>query len=597
MNKSERKVIQKVYSYFLPEGWRLHKGYFVVRCIQMLLSSVTPFLSIYFLPAIIAELMGNKDVNRLFFLAAALVILEFVVSIFNAICRTSVERYGQKFTNHFNTVLSKRIMELDFQMTEDKKALDQLELARNGMSWYSGGMNGLMDSLFGMLSGFLTLLGVVVIILTKAPIVLLISVVVVLLTAVINAKLNLIEQEFYKKLAKINRVFGYLGWNLADFRYGKDIRLYEAKDMMVGKWSRFTDDLYRENTQTANKQLPMQLYKVGVNILHDVAIYFYLGVMAIFGKITIAACIQMITSATTFTNSLNSITSSYQDMVKKSNYANEFVKFMDYPGAMPKGTKPVKEGKHIFEFRGVSFSYPGSEVQVLKKVNLTIHEGEHLSVVGLNGAGKTTLVKLLCRLYDPVEGEILMDGTNIQEYEYEAYMKVFAPVFQDFKLFAFTIKENLLLKDDISKEEEMAADQTLQRIGMSEKVASFPNGLDTVLFKFFEKDGIEPSGGEQQKLAISRALYKDAPVVILDEPTAALDPIAEYEIYRQFENLVNGKTAIYISHRLSSCQFCDRIAVFSEGSVKEYGTHEELVKLSGGIYAQMFEAQAQYYVS
>ncbi len=597
MNKSDQNVIKKVYGYFLPEGFRLHKGYFGARCIQMLLSAIAPFLSIYFLPAIIEELMGEQNVKRLFILATSLVILEFALGILNGIFRTIVERYGQKFENHFNMVLSKRIMELDFQKTEDKKALDQLELARNGMSWYSGGMNGLMDPFFGMISSLITLLGVAILILTKAPVVLLISAVVVLVTAVINAKSNRIEQEGYKKLAKINRIFGYLGWSLVDFRYGKDIRLYEAKDMMIGKWRQFTNEWHCENTKIANKQLPLQLSKVGVNILHDVAIYFYLGFMAILGKITLATCIQMITSASTFTNSLNSIMTSYLDMVKKTNYANEFVKFMEYPCAMQNGTKSVKDGGHVFEFRNVSFSYPGSQVQVLKNVNLTIQEGEHLSVVGLNGAGKTTLVKLLCRLYDPTEGEILMDGMNIQEYDYQAYMKVFAPVFQDFKLFAFTIKENLLLKDDISKEEELVAEQTLHRIGMSEKIGSFPKQMDTVLFKLFEKEGIEPSGGEQQKLAIARALYKDSPVVILDEPTAALDPIAEYEIYRQFENLVNGKTAIYISHRLSSCQFCDRIAVFSEGCVKEYGTHEELAKMSGGIYAQMFEAQAQYYVS
>ena len=174
-------------------------------------------------------------------------------------------------------------------------------------------------------------------------------------------------------------------------------------------------------------------------------------------------------------------------------------------------------------------------------------------------------------------------------------MQVFAPVFQDFKLFAFSIKENLLLKETVAEEE--AVRDTLEKIGMLQRVESFKNGIDTVLFMQFDETGIEPSGGEQQKLAIARALIKDAPVVILDEPTAALDPIAEYEIYKHFEDLVKGKTAIYISHRLSSCQFCDKIAVFSEGCVKEYGTHRELVNLENGIYAEMFAAQAQYYVS
>ena len=599
MKKTDH-VIRNVYAYFLTEGWKTHKGFFAVRSIKMLLQSLTPFLSIYFIPAIIAELMGEKRADRLIGLAAALVLLEFVLSVLLGTFNNLIERYGQKFENHFQMILSRRIMELDFQMTEDKKALDQLELAKNGMSLYSGGMNGLMEPFFSFLSNLITLLGVVVLLIVNAPIVLVIAAVIVAAATLINGKLNQIEQEGYRRLSKINRIFGYLGWSLVDFRYGKDIRLYGSKEMMVEKWQCFTRDWNRENVEIANRQLPLQLLRDGTQILHDIAVYFYLGVLAILGKITIATCIQMVNAAGTFTGSLRNMVFCYQDILKRANYANEFVKFMDYPPAMPKGTLDVKEGKHIFEFRNLSFIYPGSEVQVLKNVNLTIREGEHLSVVGLNGAGKTTLVKLMCRLYDPTEGEILMDGINIKEYDYQQYMQVFAPVFQDFKLFAFKIRENLLLKDSEEMDpvtDEALARGTLRKIGMEEKVDSFKNGLDTVLFKQFDEEGIEPSGGEQQKLAIARALVKDAPVVILDEPTAALDPVAEYEIYKHFEELVKGKTAIYISHRLSSCQFCDHIAVFSEGGVKEYGTHEELVDLPGGVYAEMFAAQAQYYVS
>lgn len=598
--KKHENVIRNVYRFFLSEGWKKHKAYFAVQAGKMFIQSAWPFTTILFLPAIIAELMGNKNPNRLIMLAASIVILEFVFAILNGTFVNLVERYGQSFENHFKMILSKRIMELDFQLTENKKALDQLELAKNGMSWYSGGMNGLMEPFFSFLSCLFTMLGVVVLLIVNAPIVLLIAVVIVTASTLVNRKLNEIEQEGYRKLSKINRIFGYLGWGLVDFRYGKDIRLYGSKDMMVKKWQRFTEDWNRENVEIANKQLPLQLLRDGIQILQDIVIYFYLGALAIMGKITVATCIQMVNAASTFTGSLRGMVFCYQEMQKKANYANEFVKFMDYPPAMPKGSADVKEGMHVFEFCNLSFSYPGSNVQVLKNVNLTIHEGEHLSVVGLNGAGKTTLVKLLCRLYDPTEGEIRMDGINIKEYDYEQYMSIFAPVFQDFKLFSFSIKENLLLKDredmDPATDDDLIA-KTLRKIGMEEKVSSFKNGMDTVLFKQFDEEGIEPSGGEQQKLAIARALIKDAPVVILDEPTAALDPIAEYEIYKHFEELVKGKTAIYISHRLSSCQFCDRIAVFSEGYVKEYGTHEELVHKQDGIYAEMFAAQAQYYVS
>lgn len=594
---SNKEVLKKVYRYFLGEAWNTHKGYFFARIARMIVSSLTPFISIFFLPAIVAELMGEQRADVLVQLAVTMIVLDFVAGIVNAVLGNIIDRYGMKFENHFNVILSRRIMELDFQMTEDKKALDQLELAKNGMTWYSGGLNGLMEPLFNMISCVITLAGVIVLIVTQAPIVLLIAAAVVAVQAILNAKTNKIEQEGYARLSKINRIFGYLGWSLVDIRYGKDIRLYEAKDMMVEKWGRFTEDFNAENESIIDRQMPYRLGGVACGATHDAAIYFYLGVLAIFGKISIATCTQMVNAANVFTGSLNRIMFCYLDMVKRANYANEFVKFMDYPPAMQKGDRKVKDGMHVFEFCNVSFAYPGSNVEVLKNVNLTIREGEHLSVVGLNGAGKTTMIKLLCRLYDPTGGEIRMDGIDIREYDYQEYMKAFAPVFQDFKLFAFSVQENLLLKDNLDTADVQIAENTLKKVGMDEKVRSFANGMETTLFKQFDKDGIEPSGGEQQKLAIARALIKDAPVVILDEPTAALDPIAEYEIYRQFEDLVKGKTAIYISHRLSSCQFCDKIAVFSEGNVKEYGTHSELVGKKDGIYAEMFAAQAQYYVA
>lgn len=305
----------------------------------------------------------------------------------------------------------------------------------------------------------------------------------------------------------------------------------------------------------------------------------------------------MLSAGGTLHSSLQAVILGLQDIAKRSSYMYEIIKFMDYPPAMEKGDRKIgniSDG-HVIEFRHVSFRYPHTENYVLNDVSLTLKAGEKLSVVGLNGAGKTTFIKLLCRLYDADSGEILLDGVNIKDYDYDEYMKLFSVVFQDFRLLAFSAKDNILLgKEDENGDENV--DRLFEKTGILKKIDSLPKGRDTMMFKQFDKEGVELSGGEQQKMAIARALYKDAPVIILDEPTAALDPVAEYEIYRQFDSLVNGKTAVYISHRLSSCKFCDNIAVFSEGTVKEYGTHSELVHKPDGIYAEMFKAQAQYYV-
>ena len=592
--KRQENVILKIYKYFLPTAWKRYKIYFIVRFLKLVVMTVMPFINIMVMPLIVDEMLTTRSAEKIFNYVVFILASEFVLNLLNGILGNVLERYTVKFENYYKTLLSARIMELDFQLTEDKKALDQMELAKNGMTWYSGGLNGIVEPLFNMASALFTVIGVVIIVATQAPILIVITTAILVLSGMINNKLNQIEQKQYAELSKTNRVFGYLGWELTDFRYGKDIRLYGAKEMMVDKWNHFTDIMVGNWKTLADKQLPLNLLMTITDVVRDFGTYFYLGVLAITGKISIGVATQMFTAAGTFYGSMRNLVWNFQELNKRANYANEYVKFMDYPAAIQKGDKHVAPGPHTFEFKDVSFSYPGADVEVLRNINLTLTPGEHLSVVGLNGAGKTTLVKLLCRLYDPTKGVILMDGVDIKEYDYEEYMTVFAPVFQDFKLFAFTMKENILME----KSEDAAQDVTtvLERVGLKEKLSTLSQGADTVVYKHFDKDGIEPSGGEQQKLAIARALYKNAPVVILDEPTAALDPMAEYDIYRQFDTLVHEKTAIYISHRLSSCQFCDKIAVFSEKELKEYGTHAELVNKPDGVYAKMFAAQAQYYV-
>lgn len=592
--KKNENVILKIYKYFLPTAWKQYKIYFIVRFLRLVVMTVMPFVNIMIMPLIVDEMLTTRSAEKIFKYVVFILASEFVLNLLNGILGNVLERYTVKFENYYKTLLSARIMELDFQLTEDKKALDQMELAKNGMTWYSGGLNGIVEPLFNMASALFTVVGVVIIVATQAPILILITTAILVLSGLINNKLNLIEQKQYAELSKTNRVFGYLGWELTDFRYGKDIRLYGAKDMMVDKWNHFTDIMIGNWKTLADKQLPLNLLMTATDIIRDFGTYFYLGVLAITGKITIGIATQMFTAAGTFYGSMRNLVWNFQELTKRANYANEYVKFMDYPAAIQKGDKHVTPGPHTFEFRDVSFSYPGADVEVLRNINLTLTPGERLSVVGLNGAGKTTLVKLLCRLYDPTKGVILMDGVDIKEYDYEEYMTVFAPVFQDFKLLAFTMKENILMEK--SEEETQDVSTVLERVGLEEKLSTLSKGVDTVVYKHFDKDGIEPSGGEQQKLAIARALYKNAPVVILDEPTAALDPMAEYDIYRQFDTLVHEKTAIYISHRLSSCQFCDKIAVFSEKELKEYGTHAELVNKPDGVYAKMFAAQAQYYI-
>ena len=277
--------------------------------------------------------------------------------------------------------------------------------------------------------------------------------------------------------------------------------------------------------------------------------------------------------------------------------------YLDIPNRKEEGTLSVDVdavcngrdevyGDFEIEFCNVSFRYPGAKEYSLRNLSLKFKLGKRLAIVGKNGSGKSTFIKLLCRLYDPTEGEIRLNGVDIREYDYEEYLRIFSVVFQDFKLFSFPLGQNVATAMEYDKEK---AEQCLVKAGLSQRLESMPKGLDTALYKDFESEGVEISGGEAQKVALARALYKDAPVVVLDEPTAALDPIAEAEIYTKFNELVGKKTAIYISHRLSSCKFCDEIAVFEDGTVVQRGRHEELLKETDGLYHALWTAQAQYY--
>lgn len=591
-----KKIIAVIRTLF-PTAARRYPMFFGMEGLKTLISILQPFLGILVTPLLVDELCNARSVERIVQYVAIIVVGECLLQTAASWLDTVLQKYQQRLDNYFAMQLGMHSMGLDFQLTEDKKALDQLEKAKTGMAWYSGGVYGIAEQVFMFFGNCFKIGGFVTLIVVNAPVLLAVILVYALIGLFITNKCNKIELAAYGSLSKLNRLFSYFGWEIVDFRYGKDIRLYQARKLMLHKWKMNTDASIGVWRQQGDSAYPYQMLRSAADVVRQLITYAYVGILAIRKVFSIGIFTQMIETAGALDATLGGLTWNITELIKRCNYAYEYVLFMEYPEAIPKGTAQVEKKQHRIEFRNVTFSYPGTDKKVLDGINITVEPGEHLSIVGLNGAGKTTFIKLLCRLYDPTSGEILLDGKNIKDYDYAEYMEQFAPVFQDFKLFGFTMGENVLLKETEfqTPAERQKLDALLKQVELDGMVGKLSKGADTTLFKMFEEDGVEPSGGEQQKLAIARALYKNAPVIILDEPTAAIDPIAEYEIYRQFHTLVGDKTAFYISHRLSSCRFCDRIAVFSDGKIAEYGSHDELVAVPGGIYAKMFEAQAQYY--
>ena len=589
-NVSTLHKIRKVIVLLFSSAFKKYPGFFMWESIKAVSQILQPFVAILISPLIVDEIVGDRNINKLIILAASLIIGEFVISMITSRSSTELNKYQQRLDDYFAILMGKHSMELDYQLTEDKEALDQIEKARTGMSWYSGGVYGISEIFFMFITNIIRAIGFVIVIALHAPLLLLLLAIYSLVNLYVVSKQNRIEIEAFGKLSKVNRLFGYFGWEIVDTRFGKDIRLYDAQKLMVECWEHNTDKSNKHWRWEALSQLP---YSIGVNVIAAIkgaAAYFYVGLLAIKGVYGIGTFVQLISTEAALNGTLSGLVYNVTNLIKNCNYAYEYVLFMEYPEALTKGEKEISKKPHEIEFRHVSFSYPKTDKKILDDICIKIRPGEHLSIVGLNGAGKTTFIKLLCRLYDPTEGQILLDGVDIRDYDYRQYMQQFAPVFQDFKLF-FTIDENIAFANP----DKGKVDEYIELVGPKDKVDELEKGTQTTIFKYFDEKGIEPSGGEQQKIAIARALYKDSPVVILDEPTSALDPLAEYEVYKQFHTLVGGKTAFYISHRLSSCKFCDSIAVFSEGKIAEYGSHDELISIPSGIYAKMFEAQAKYY--
>ena len=378
---------------------------------------------------------------------------------------------------------------------------------------------------------------------------------------------------------------------VAYYSAGKDIRIYGQKETVLEEYSSILDGERKAWRKMEKNQFANTNINSVISIFISLLIYLFVGFKALAGAFLVGNIIKYAGSIEKFISGFSSFMNGFTELRSNNVCLKAYFDFMEIPDNLYQGTLTTEkraDNEYEFEFRSVSFKYPGSETYALKNFNLKLNIGRKMAVVGMNGSGKTTMIKLLCRLYDPTEGEITLNGIDIKKYDYNEYLALFSVVFQDFKLFSFSLGQNVAANVNIDR---ARAQRCLEMAGLKE----MPMGLDTPLYKDFEEDGVEISGGEAQKIALARALYKDAPFIVLDEPTAALDPVAEFEIYSKLNGIAGDKTAIYISHRLSSCRFCDDIAVFHEGELIQRGSHDTLLADSGGKYHELWNTQARYY--
>lgn len=579
------------------------------------LTAIQPLLSILFSARIINELSGQKRIGVIVGLITGVITINFALNLIrNVLERTTSEKESQMW-QYFEKIFADKGMTMDFADLESHAVQQQKKLAMedlfsfgNGMAQLVWGISTLVNASTNLLISlcmafplFLTKTGNKMI---DSPIwlagILLVSIGVGMITSRTNLKENEVFEAWCEKKVWFYRALSFYSHELPQsLEKAKDARIYEqynAADRAF-KEMREKDRLYDQDTSRMAAYPAIASAAVGISTM---ICWVYVVIKAALGAFGVGSIVQYVGALSKLGNGISEMMFVFADNEVYCRHLETLFSYLDIPNRKYEGTLPVekrafcdeKDMDYQIEFKNVSFRYPGADKDALHNVSFCLDIGKKLAIVGMNGSGKTTFIKLLCRLYDPTEGEIRLNGVDIRKYDYEEYLRIFSVVFQDFKLFSFSLGQNVAVSTDYDREK---VSQSLKKAGFEMRLNKMPKGLETCLFKDFESDGVEISGGEAQKIALARALYKDAPFIILDEPTAALDPVAEAEVYTGFDRIAGKKTAIYISHRLASCKFCDEIAVFHEGRIIQRGTHEQLMMESGGKYHEMWNAQAQYY--
>jgi len=586
---------------------KLTPSYLPLMLLRALCLAAQPLLVLFFSARILNELDGGRDVQTIITLVSITICATFLLSMLRALLTREVKAVSEweRVLQRVKLLQAERFVSMDFAHAEDSSISEVL--ARMDTQARGNGLGMInvytlsgeaAEGLFSLVLSLLMLSGPLAVgnVATGWAVWVLYAVFVLGILAGLHLQLKsqVMLKDLYVENAKANTAASYYSEYVKAGEAAKDIRLYGQsgalfsifhKSFDMKKWMSFFFFSSRINGFT-----------FALLALLGGGYYLLSGYGALGGTVTVGAIVQSVGAVTIFATAIGTLIMMFGELVNNAAFLKPMQEYLALPDLLVKGEKPVPPPNghcYEFEFRDVSFRYPSTETYALKGLNLKFHAGQRLAVVGLNGSGKTTMIKLLCRLYDPTEGKILLDGVDIKEYDYGQYTALFSVVFQDYFLFPLELGSNVAAGTEYDEDHVI---DCLKGAGFADRLENMPDGLNTVLFKSYDEEGTTVSGGEAQKIALARALYRDAPFVILDEPTAALDPIAEYEVYSTFDETIGGKTAVFISHRLSSCRFCHDIAVFDSGQLVQRGEHEVLLSDEDGLYFELWNAQAQHYV-
>lgn len=594
--KMKKYNVLRVIKRMMTHLWKQEPAQFGRIAMYTLLATVYPFMAV-FLPKIaigILEKGGADAGQRLVITMGIYFVVAGVLAILTKYLLTYISTRNMRVRLLYLADMTKKLMTMDYSHFEDAKFFDEYEKGINAGNNNNNGIEGLYNKLAELPANFLALLGMVLMAGALSPL-LLISLVLHVLVIMWTSKLTH-DYEYAKKqeLSKAARRISYYQKTTQDFSYGKDIRIFNLRDRIMDNYQKEINAYLVLFGKIRNREYVLGFLSL-LTLFVSNALTYGILIWEVLHGMPVSSFTMYVTMITTLMTAMITFGKDLAFIWNEGEYVDDFYRFLDAP-LVEEGKKTkedvLKEDALEIVFDHVSFRYPHAEKNVFTDLNFTIHAGERLAIVGVNGAGKSTLVKLMTGLFAPTEGHIYINGVDIKEIQKEELYELYSAVFQEVNVLAFTIRENIGCQ---ARTVDDARVQTaLEKVGLWSKVEALEAGLDQMMLKVIDENGTDFSGGERQKLSIARGLYKDAPMVIMDEPTAALDALAEAEIYENFSSLVEGKTAVYISHRLASTRFCDKIALFDAEGLEEYGSHEELMEKKGKYY-DMFVVQGKYY--
>lgn len=576
--------------------WKVDKKYLIYVLFDILVHSLIPFINIFLTQQSVQMLENKNNFFRFAIVVSFLIVAYYSANVLHDFLSYKTNLHGNNISLTLHNSLFEKTLSVDYEMLLDKNFQEKKVLAEKIVS--DNRFSKVVASFRNFIAKTITLCGLILVLIQIDFWILIVTLAIVMVNTLIARYRNKYRRAIDVNINPIQRQISYFVGISSSFSIIKEIKTYKMQKELIRRYSNARGKVYNAMEKTTKLSFIGYVIAHLMNLALDAVAYSYLGFRVIVQKSLSIANFSMFLSAIyNFSSCVETMFSSFENISANGRYLQDYFDFLNLKTMRDKFDREpqsVPESEPLsFVIDNVSYKYPNQDNYVLKDVSFEVRPNEKIAFVGENGAGKTTLVMLLMRFMKPTEGRIMLNGVDIWDYDENEFRKLFSTVFQDFNLFSFTVSDNITAFDDVIT---LKLQNVISRVGLEPKITSLSKGTETYIDKIYDNEGVIFSGGESQRLAIARALYKNAPIFVLDEPTAALDPRMENEIFTRFKNITDGKIAFYITHRLASTHFCDRIIVMKNGSVNAIGSHSELMS-ENGYYAELYNMQAQHYAT